>query len=62
MELITAIALLCQVTTSRPVFLKTIDQYQTKCQAEYLECWKSKKGINTPRKLMMCILEKANKK
>lgn len=52
-ELMKAIALLCQLNVSDGSFLSTLEERQLKCQKYYAECMQ--KNINEPLK---CIVNK----
>ena len=54
-ELITAIALLCQVKPIKLMSAKEVDQYQLDCQQEYLIC-SAKEGLRN------CVLRRVIKK
>lgn len=64
-ELITAIALLCQVSTGARMYLREVTRHQLQCQQEYLKCISKFKDIRESRVidskvygLSKCILEK----
>lgn len=43
MEALLALAMLCQVSVGSPfTTLKKVDQYQLKCQQEYIACYEKK--------------------
>lgn len=57
MELIQAIALLCQVSLSPTV--KTVYQFQIQCQQSYLNCVSKRRSTMSEKDaLEKCILEK----
>lgn len=62
MDLIIAIATLCQVAAGAPYLLEDADKYQLKCQQYYLSCLDLSKvdyiGQIGPTKLAKCVRER----